>query len=148
MVNKKGWLRVVEASIAVIIVLSFIIIFSLQKTTEKEKNYTEELRVFLEEVAFNNSLREKIADYDTTKSEDDPQNNATLNMVRSFLGAKINKRLFAYEIKICLPNDHCALSPYPVGIKGDIYAVERVISDVPGNLNFNPKKIKIYLWQI
>ena len=59
-VNKKGFMRVVEATIAILIILVALVIISSQGVVHEARDFTEILPPLLDEVAQNLTLREEI----------------------------------------------------------------------------------------
>ncbi len=144
MVNKKGWLRIAEASIAALIVLGVLLLISGNKKIEQKTDISETLPIILEEISKNVTLREAIIKYDTNKAsaETDPDNIAILNEVNKTLFIRIKKD-FSYAVRICRPNDLCPLNNYPNA--EEVYISERIISSTL--LKFDPKKIKLFIWK-
>jgi len=148
--NKKGWLRVIEASISIILVLSFVLLVYFNNTKKTEEDLSSKLNPFLEEIALNNELRQKIIDYDTSfsnmeDSENDPENKKILDDINLFISSRITRKDIGFDVQICEPNQHCELYPYPDA--GSIYSTERIISSFAENPNYKPKKIRLYLWE-
>ena len=57
MVNKKGWIRIVEASIAILLIFGVILLISNGTREQKERDLTDILPVILEEMSKNQILR-------------------------------------------------------------------------------------------
>lgn len=137
MVNKRGWIRIVEASIAVMIIFSVIIFVTQKRQTQSEQNFSENLQSLLEEVAKNATLRENIIK--------NPNTNEVEIMIKNFLATRMDSSYLAYDIRVCPTNDVCGLSKYP-DTKGDIYSEERVVSSTLSAASLSPKKVKIFMW--
>ena len=133
MVNKKGILRIVEAGIAVLIVLSVLLVVT---TSQRGERATEDLSGvlpgLLDEVAKNSTLRNIIVSQ--------PPGDATAAVI-SNIEDKISPA-FEYSVRICSPEKVCGLSEYP---GTDVFAAERIISS--SLQTFDPKKLKIFLWR-
>ena len=103
MVNKKGLLRVVESTIAVIILLVVLILVSADKNIEVEPDIVEFLNPILEELAENNSFRERVFNAEFQALED----------VKSLLFRKIQNPSYNYDVRICSDiNDICSLTVF------------------------------------
>ena len=145
--NKKAWLRIVEATLSVIIILSAVLIFYQTKHTKQSDNFSENLPALMDEVAKNPSLRGKIlkTDLDGGNSVSDTQNE-----VVSFLSYKITRPDLNYNFIICKADASCTL-PKISGSTGDVYAYERIISTNLSSDYNQPaamRKVKLYIWKI
>ncbi len=60
MVNKRGWLRIVEVSIAILMIFGVLIVIYSSGNTKTRKDLSSMIPQILEEIAKNNTLREKI----------------------------------------------------------------------------------------
>ena len=140
MVNKKGLLRIVEASIAVLIVLAVILLVSVNKERDIERDLSEILTPILDEIARNTSLRDKIF-LDEINAIEEMETIVSNQLQNSFLSSKV---VICGNI-----NEFCGgLEDYPENAEGSIFSSERIISTrLDANL-YNPKKLKIYLWKI
>jgi hypothetical protein len=130
MVNgKKGWLRVAEAFIAIILIVGFLVV--LYSKTEEKPRRDEEIyklqKTILDEIAADPKLREGVL------------NNKTGEII-SFVSRRIPYR-FNFTIRICSIDKICGLQYY----QGDTYSSERIISSVLEK--YEPKKLKIFMWQ-
>jgi len=138
MVNKKAWIRIVEACIAILII--FIVILSVSRLQNRttERDLAEVVSPLLEEIAKNVTMREMIIS-DTANSD------AAENSLRGFLGARLRDPNIGYNVTICDSYEVCSLERYPGDVSGSIYAGSRIISSVLTNSG-QPKKISLFLW--
>lgn len=138
MVNKRGMLRIVEASIAVVIVLGVILIISRNQNTRTERDISEFIPGFLNEMALNTAWRDKVFNDETGAVSD----------FESYLNNKIENQKIGYKGVICKNiYETCGgLANYPDDAEGGIFSGERVISASLGAGNYSPKKVKLYLW--
>lgn len=134
MVNKRGWLRIVEAIIAVLIVLTSVLIVLSNKKVHEEGDVCSSISGLLDEIAKNQVLREEILISQT-------------GGVKNFLQTKIKNPSLDYKIKICKPEDLCGLTEGE-DVLLDICAGERIISTTKGQTDFDPKKLKIFLFRV
>jgi hypothetical protein len=145
-INKKGFLRIVEATIAVMIVLGSLVIISSNKEVQVGRDITETLPPFLEEVAENPTLRNNISlVYDVNKDHNESRNAFILGSIEEFLRPRINSQTLDYEVRICALENTCFIEPYPKA--EEIFAAERVISTSISSQEFSPKKLKIFVWK-
>ncbi len=132
--NKRGWLRIVEASIAIILVLSVLFVLFNRTRELREPDLSERARSILEEIANNGTLRDMIL-------SDDPNKQALLTEV--IRNRYITESYLDFEVRICTLKEVCGKSTYT---PGNVYAAERVISVVIGKENYNPKKVRLFIW--
>ncbi len=130
MVNKKGWIRIMEAFIGIILIAGFLVV--LYSNIISPSNKSEELyrfqKIILDEIAENNDLRENV-----------------LNNIKDPISDFVDERIpsgFNYTIKICEPGDICSMNEY----HEETYSSERIISSTLKK--YDPKKIKIFMWEI
>ena len=130
--NKRGWIRIVEAMIAIMIIIGIVLTFSARKTGNEKTDLTPLITPLLDEIAQNPSLRNAVLD-----------SNATV--IESMVAERITNPAFGYGVKICGIGELCGLTSYPGGAQGDIYTSERVIAATPEK--YQPMKVKIFLWR-
>ena len=128
MVNKRGFIKTLEAIIAIILIILFLSIFIKREgviTKDDEKSTVA------------NSLVNEIQSNDLLR-------NCVLNQDYKCIGSYLNKSIknrYYYNFSICTLPNNCALSNLP---KTDVYAKSFVITS---NLTkINPSIIRIYLW--
>jgi hypothetical protein len=148
MVNKKGFLRIVEAIIAVMIIFGALLMISSQSRTQKIDTLGGALPKVLQEMAENKDLRQSILSYNLLNPSDEPNNENILNNLEQYAANRIKNPTTNLSIAICELEKPCALSPYPLNADGEIFAAERVVSAGLGKPEFEPRKIKIFLWRI
>lgn len=129
-INNKGLVRILEASIAILIILSVLFIFFNQQKEPNNVDYSEMARDILEEVSKNNGLRNDILS----------DNSADLN---SFVRDRVPGFL-EFDIRICESLEGaCGIN----FIEGNVYSAERVISTTIEQRSLNPKKIRLFIWE-
>ncbi len=146
MVNKRGWLRIVEASVSVLIVFGVLLALSGIRQSTPERSLETFLPPLLEEVASNATLRGEIVQYDLTKTQNDPKNKAALRDIYTLLSKRITQSTLSYNLSICDPSVVCSLANYPTNVHGGMYTYERLITSNISS-GYNPKKIKIFMWR-
>ena len=141
--NKKGWLRIVEASIGIIVILGVLVAISYRQN--KSVDPSLELAPYLDEMAKNKVLREEIINYDLIDSNN-PDNDIAIEKITSFFSSKINRDNYNLYIRICPLEDLCPIENYPINFDGNIYSAERIISSGRTE-GFTPRKVKVFVWQ-
>jgi hypothetical protein len=138
MVNKRGFLRIVESTIAVILVLVALVFLSAHRAAPESIDVGVILPGLLDEVARNLTLREKVVgDYDEESTE---------SAIESTLSEKIENPSVNLSVEICNVTEVCFLEPYP-DTESDIFSSERVISSSIKDETFEPRRIKVFLWR-
>lgn len=145
--NKKAWLRIVEATLSVIIILSAVLIFYQSKQVKQTDNFADNLPTLVDEVVKNDAYRGEILhiDFANVNSVGDTQKEINL-----FLSGKIDRPDLNYSFIICKADESCSL-PKISNLASDVYSYERIVST---NLTQNfdslttPRKVKLYIWKI
>ncbi len=133
----RGWIRIVEASISIIIVLSALFLLYQQTNPAQTGSLNSYGRQILEEAAHDESLRLAIVTNESTSQQ----------QLDSFIRSRLVSRSLTFEARICELDDACGKSNYTAG---EIYAVERVFaaavsSDRP---MLTPKKVRLFIWAV
>lgn len=131
-------MRVVEATIAVVIILTALVFLSAQRSVPDNRDIGLVLPGLLDEIARNLTLRENVAeDLDEEEIEE---------FVEISLRARMENPALSFSVEICNVSEMCFLEPYP-DTEQDIFASERVISGSIKNETFDPKKVKVFMWR-
>jgi len=127
--NKKAWIRIAEAFIAITLIFSvFITLYSKQATKTDISDEVYSLQeALLKQIANDEGLRQNVL------------NNDNASIIK-FSEDKIPKS-FNYTIKICNLNEICSMDNY----KKEVFASETVISSTL--TTYNPKVVKIFMWR-
>jgi len=141
--EKKGWIKIVEAFVAILLIAGVLLIVVSQgyfgKKDISSQVYDIEISV-LREVQLNDSLRDDVLGADTPIESDDdgfPQS----------IKDKFNSRIPDYldcKSKICWLNESCDLEESP---KKDVYAEAVIITtslETPEEEQL--KKLKLFCW--
>jgi len=135
MVNKRGFMRIVEASIAIILVLATLAIISMRKSETNKEDISLQIHPILEVVGSNATLRKSILENPSNAESE----------IDSVVESRIEQRKFMHRVKICEINSVCTLDRE---IKNsEVFTVERIISASLDIESFSPKKVKIFLWR-
>ena len=144
MVGKKGFLRIVEASIGIMAILGTLLLVSLQSDIP-DIDLTEKIPAILDEIAKNSTLREDIAlNYNFNREADNSQINLK---IENFFKKRISTPNVEYDFAICKAEELCALENFPLEYNEEVYSYERVVSAVETKPEFEPRKIKLYVWR-
>jgi len=126
--GKRGWIRIVEAFIAIVLIMTVMLgMYSSKPAKNNSEEIEKIMDATLDEIANNNQLRQDVLD--------NRQENITL-----FIKERIPP-ILNFTVRICDLNDICNLDAY----KPDVYAKERIISSTLHE--YDPKKIKIFVWE-
>ncbi len=146
MVDKKGFIKIVEASIAILLIFAVIIILVGRNNIKKSENLSKAIPPILEEIALNNSLRKLVLDYDVSKGEDYSTNSEIITKLEYFVKNRIRPGI-KYKVRICKVDDLCLLEETEIPDK-EVYADERIISTaLGGDPNKEYRKAKVFLWR-
>ncbi len=132
--NKRGIIKVIESSVAILIVVSVLFVSYNKDVAGTSVDYSEEARDILEELANNFSMRKQILESSTENITDDSD---IMKFVEDRISIQLNR-----EAKICEEvSDACGQSTYV----GDVFSAERIISSDLDT--YDPKKIRLFLWE-
>ena len=142
MYNKRAWIRILEATIGVMIVSSvLIVVYSNQETdrvTSEEYIFNLQKKI-LTDIYSRDDLRKAVLD-------GSPDN---ISYIENYTNDRIPTS-FSHSIRVCkLGNqtDFCNLNEtiFLDTVGKDIYAEEIVISS-DFEIGYNPKKVKLFIW--
>ena len=145
MKNKRGWMKIIEAFSAVLIIwvvlLTVISNNDIKKQDISTKVYNQEILI-LRKIQLNSTLREKIILIEnlpvhSLENTFPPEVNSTVNS---------NIPLFLSCVsQICSPEDDCVIPELNDEIKKDIYVQSVIITSTVDT--YAPKKLKLFCWQ-
>lgn len=138
MVNKKGFLRIVEATIAILLIFVALVFLSGQREGVQSRDVGEVVPPLMDEISRNLSFREKVAGGGDEEVIE--------NYVEKTLKLKIPSSALNVSVEVCNLTEVCFLDPYP-DTESDIYSSERIVSGSIKNKTFEPKKIKVFVWR-
>jgi len=150
MKNKRGWLRILEATIAVMIIGGVLLVVYTNQPDRRvpPSDYIKSLeRQILYDIASNSSLRLNVLNLVNENSTDENFNNLTL-----FIDSKI-PYAFNFSIRVCgLGNvtDFCKMdnNTYIATIGKNIFSEDVFISsDLGGGAVYNPKRLRLFVWE-
>jgi hypothetical protein len=129
--NKKGWVRIAEAFIAITLMFSvFLALYAKQSTQPdvSDEVYSLESSI-LKQIANDEGLRQNVLSKDEDALTTFINNN---NLVPPSLN---------YSIIICNLDEVCSMNVY----QKEVFASETVISSTL--LKYSPKVVKIFIWR-
>lgn len=129
--NRSGWLRIIEASIAAVLVLGVLFFYIRPGEINPQDDLSERVRFVLNDISLNSSVRYEILTDNTV---------ALNNTVASYFP----ERALSYEIRICEINAVCGKSTYT---ETNVYAGERIIGASVDYGIYEPKKIRLFVWR-
>lgn len=140
--NKRGWLRIVEATISILLIAGVVLIVISQNEKQKEdiasKVYSFEISI-LREIQLNSSLREEIILASV------PLDNSSFSTETPKTFAKIIEKKPGYLeclVQICVTDNICLPSEYP---DGALYVQSAVITSTLQD--YSPRLLKIFCWE-
>jgi len=146
--NKKGWIKIVEAFLAILLVATIVILIIGRTDFKKEgsgERINNALILILRDVETNGTLRQEIVETNGETYWDDGEfpedvKNRIEERAPSWIGC---------VAKICEPADDCILSDEEISDSGlrekDIYTKASLISSTIET--FNPRQLKIFCWE-
>lgn len=128
--DKRGWIKIVEAFMAIILVTGIIFIIlsgRVGNKFDKDEAIHNLQKTVLDEISGSEELRRAVLSEDY----------ATL---RNFISTRI-PGVLGFDIKVCELDKVCNLEVY----KEELYVDERVISS--SLLEYSPKKLRLFMWE-
>jgi hypothetical protein len=151
--NKRGWMRILEATVAVMIVAGVLVVVysgQVDRGIEPADYFYSLQRQILMDVSSSSDLRLAVLNVATEEDSD-----VNFKKVNDFIGGKIPEA-FGYSIRICefgSQVDFCKMknSDYIATRKKDVFVEEVVISSelgVGGGIEiYEPKKLRLFVWE-
>ena len=141
--NKRGWIKIVEAFIAILMIVSVLTVIVMKDLVTRDDgsdNIYEEEFYILQKIQINSSLRADILELSTLPLEStDPsfpfEEDSVLNSTA--LGT------FNCTFKICVPNQGCVLNNFPE--EQEVFGKSVIINS---DLNtYNPRELGLFCWR-
>jgi len=126
--NKRGFLRIVEATIAIFIIAGVLFLFFTRGAVSEEPDLSERARNILDEVSKDFGLREDVL----------AENGGD---VEAFISTRIPENYLDFEVRICEVDGACGIEFKDT----TVWSAERIISstiNTPG-----PKKVRLFIWE-
>jgi hypothetical protein len=141
--NKRGWIRIVEAFVAILLIAGILLLVVGQDYLQKEDIsvgiYKEEILI-LRQIQLNENLRSDLLTVSTLPIEWNDFSTNGLSNVESHIDSKVPSNLECVA-KLCAIDILCDLT---TTLDKDIYAQQVIIS---ANLNdYKPRQLKLFCW--
>ncbi len=148
--GKRGWVRILEATIAVLIVSGTMMAIYLQQPVDGRENmadyaYSFQMQV-LGDIVSDSSLRFYVLSID-----DDSSGSESYERLDEFVGESI-PGTFGYLIRVCDPVEICKMHPdiFVETRDKDVFVEEVVISSElrdGTSAIYSPKKVRLFFWE-
>lgn len=141
--KKKGWIKLAEAFISILIIGSLLTIMINERNNFQE-DFSHRIEThqtsLLNLVEINESIRAEILELsEIPKESSESEFPSILNSTLS----QINTNLINCEYKICIPEAECLLNNMPN--KKEIYIKSRIIS--ANQEIYNPRILNLFCWE-
>ena len=132
MVNSRGFIRIVEMVIAIVIILTIILItYRRDAPLQKTPDLSETARDILRDISSQEVLRSEVLAAQT--------NTTLMSQAIAFVNFSLPDYL-SFELRACETSIACGQSVY----HGDVYSAERIIS--ADTITFNTIKLRLFIW--
>lgn len=145
--NKKGWLRVVEVTLAIVLIVGAVFIFYSKTDAVKSNDVQEQVYQHFEEVFSNQTLRDKIYNVDFSNLDEVHQveNETSIQIMQ-----RLVRRDFEIRTELCKATEECRLTPDSKS--KEIYSLTELVSTdslgIGKQANGVPIKVKIYIIRV
>jgi hypothetical protein len=133
--NKRGWIRITEAVVAILIMASVLIVLYANKTPQVSfSSYVGDLQLrILGDVADNPTLRNEVL-----RSPEVVVNGPLFLFINNSIPLNFN-----FAIRVCnLSNNACLLGQ---SLEQEVFVEDRIISS---NLTtYSPKMLRLFMWE-
>jgi hypothetical protein len=143
MKNRKAWLKIVEAFMAIILITVVMMTSFFTRIPKPDKEYIIQIEdSILNEISSNSTLRGYVINAALSTPEDPHLDDPNLIRINYSISKKVPPSL-SFSVKICSLSDPCAMSSYREN--ADVFARERVISSTVEH--YDPRKVRIFMWE-
>jgi len=153
MVGKKGWIRILEATIAVMIVMSVLVIVY---STDSRSSSLEELIVVsqdkvLQDISTNKALRLNVLKLViNSEGKEELENEDYINL-NDFVNSSLPANL-GYSVRVCdLEAISCKLDTtnFVETLNRDVFVDEIIVSSeiAFGEPIYSPRKVRLFVWE-
>ena len=130
--NTKGFIRIVEMVVAIVIILTIILITSRRDIPPQQTpDLSETARDILRDIGSQETLRSEVLAAQT--------NTMLMPQTSAFVNASLPDYLL-FELRACETSIACGQSVY----RGDVYSAERIIG--ADATTFNTIKLRLFIW--
>lgn len=142
--NKRGWIKILEAFLAIAFVIGVLTILSFNHNEIVEDRISSRIQEdqadILYKIQTNNSLRSEILSVSNIPLESG-EDGFPENLNNTFMSL-LPKNIECF-LKICLVSSNCELDSYPE--EKEIYVEKSIISSSQDT--YDPKKISMFCWR-
>jgi hypothetical protein len=138
--NKRGWMKIVEATLAVLIISGVLI--AVYSSQPKQGDFSKEVANFQKQILMDFSSQTNLRL--NVLNSDDPADYLEL---KNYVANKIPSYL-NFSLKICDltdPPQPCKNDDYVNTIDKNVYVDEIIISAEIGQ--YEPKKVRLFVWE-
>lgn len=127
--NKKAWIRILEASIAIMIIASVLLTLYIRSnpSIDREEYFYEVGKRVLDKIYENNSLRNSVLNEEEV-------------VIKDFVGLELPSNV---GFDLCI--DNITINCGYVDIDKEVYVQERIF--VASLSTYFPKKLRVFLWE-
>ena len=150
--NKRGWIRILEATIAVMLVSGvLVVVYSRQvdRGVAPADYFYSLQRQILADISSRSDLRMAVLNVDVDDSSD-----GSFVIINNFVNGTVPDA-FGYYLRVCVLGDICKMKEdvYVTTVEKDVFVEEVVISSdlgdgtgIPEN-GWVPKKLRFFIWE-
>jgi len=137
--EKKAWIRIVEAFIAIILIaVVLLLIYNRYNVQSSQDEIIKIEDTILSEIVANSELREKILSAPEVEGKEGEY--GVESELKDFVENKLPTGL-GYEVKICDIDFICSQDEY----REEVYVRKRIVSSTLQE--YSPRKIKLFVWE-
>ncbi len=141
--NKKGILRIIEATIAILIIIGFLLIAQARISDISQPSFSERVYDILEEISKDPVMRGEIFN---VVLNSDGKSTVTNGNFFTFVDSRIPESYLKFQIRLCDDIDKiCSMESF---IDGEIYSGNRIIAPSVDESEMVPRKLAIFVWRI
>jgi len=142
MKNKNGWIRILEATIAIMLVSGVLLVMNsrnVEKGDISERIYKLQKEILMD-ISLDSELRQNVLDV-VPGAEDD----GNLSALNEFADIKIPSS-FGFRVRVCPLGNSCKLNWTDVRDtrNKDVYVEDVVIAGEHDE--YDPKKVRLFVW--
>ncbi|OIO81747.1 hypothetical protein AUJ84_00475 [Candidatus Pacearchaeota archaeon CG1_02_32_132] len=135
--DKRGILKIIEATIAILLVFGFLLVIQVRNKDVSLPNFSEKIYDMLEEISKTPSLRAEVFNTDSMGF-------IPAGPIYDFVHDKVPSYL-TIKIRVCDEIDKiCSLNEF---VNGEVYSGNRVIVPSVEEGALNTKKLSIFLYR-
>lgn len=143
--NKGGWIEIVEAFIAILLITGVLLIVITRNNSQNadisERVYNSEITI-IREIQLNDTLRNLVLSVTNAQLPSEWGNSSFPATLQDRITSRTPNYLNCVA-KICDPSDPCYLTSYQAK---DVYSQDSIISATQTQTSFNPRKLKLFCW--